>query len=758
MLFNRIRSLSLHTKISFRLIVLLLSLLCAFCIWRIAMPCESLQMDKYYYFESGTPTSDTVVFDQIALKPGVYDIRLQYETDTDLVGMCSLKDGTVFTGGLLTNGEHLYSALHETSYNAWLYESTEALEVTVSYGGEGNLVVTGLTVVETNLLWTKLLAVFLFWGLAALAVLTFYCYQQKYPLSESQKKVLFFCTVIGFIASIPYLHEGLIGGADLTYHLQRIEGVKDGLLGGQFPVRLEPRWVYDHGYANGIFYCNALLYFPALLRMIGFTVTESYSIYCIVLNFATVWIAWFCFGRMFGDDTIGLLCSGLYTLSVFRIYKLVITGAMGEGSAYTFFPLIAYGLYLAFTADSDAKRSQKAWLPLAIGYAGLIQTHVLTCEITAFLTILICLVFIRKIFRLPVFWALCKGALAALGLSMWYLIPFLDYYLTQDVHIRHISARTIQDRGLLLPQLAFQFWRSGLNTPQGDNGMQYSHPVGVGLILIIGLLVFAAMAFCGVWLNVRDNRKKLACTAAAFGALLLLMSLNRFPWDQIQNIHPAAASLVSSLQFPNRFLGWGTACLVIVCGFLFWYWKHNGNVLFSMSIVVLVVGIATSYVFLMDSVDREQDYLELYNQESMGFGYVSGAEYLIEGTDQSLLTFADPEGEEAVTICSYEKRGLRAELVCANSAGHVSYVDLPILLYKGYRATDMATGTPLTIDDSNNHTLRLWLPAAWEGSVSIEFIEPLHWRLGELITLLTMIGLIGLPAAAIIKRRRYLHA
>lgn len=756
MLFNRIRTLSIYTKNSFRLIVLLLSLLCAVCIWHIATPCESLQMDKYYYFEPGVPTSDTVVFDRIALRPGVYEIRLQYETDTDMVGLCSLQDGTVFTGGLLTNGEHLYSALHQTSYMAWLYESTEALEVVVSYGGEGSLMITGVTVVETNLLWTRRLTVFLFWGLAVLALLTLYYYQQQYPIAENRKQIFFFCTLIGFIASIPYLHDGLISGADLTYHLQRIEGVKDGLLSGQFPVRLEPRWVFDHGYANGIFYCNALLYFPALLRMLGFTVTESYGIYCIVLNFATAWTAWFCFGRILEDDTIGLLCSGLYTLSIFRIYKLTITGAVGEGSAYTFLPLIAYGLYLVFATDFHAKQYKRAWLPLAVGYAGLIQTHVLTCEITAFLTVLICLVFIKKIFRLPTFLELCKGALAALGLSLWYLIPFIDYYLTQDVHIKNISARTIQDRGLLLPQLAFQFWRSGLNTPQGDNGMQYSHPVGVGLILILGLLVFAAMAFCDAYRDVKSSQKNAACTAAAFGALLLAMSLNRFPWDKIQSLHPVAASLVSSLQFPNRFLGWGTACLVIVCGFLLWYWKGGHSILFPMGILVLVIGIATSYLFLMDSVDREQEYFDLYNRESMGFGYISGAEYLIEGTDQLQLTFADPVGEEAVTIFSYQKNGLHAELECMNTAAHTSYIELPILLYKGYRAIDKATGTPLTIDDSENHKLRLWLPAAYEGSVSIDFVEPLYWRLGELVSLLTIAGL---PAAAAVRTfRRKKHA
>lgn len=232
--------------------------------------------------------------------------------------------------------------------------------------------------------------------------------------------------------------------------MHRIEGVKDGLLTGQFPVRLEPRWVFDHGYANGIFYCNLLLYFPALLRMAGFTMTESYAFYCIGLNIATAAIAWYCFSGIFKDRIIGLVCSALYTLSIFRFFKLVMVGAVGEGSAYTFLPLVVYGIYLVFEKDVEDREFHKSWIILGLGYAGLIQTHVLTCEITALFTVLFCLIYIRRVFAWQRFRQLASGAFFALGLSLWYLVPFVDYYLTQDVRIRHASARTIQDRGTIL--------------------------------------------------------------------------------------------------------------------------------------------------------------------------------------------------------------------------------------------------------------------------------------------------------------------
>ena len=115
-------------------------------------------------------------------------------------------------------------------------------------------------------------------------------------------------------------------------------------------------------------------------------------------------------------------------------------GAVGEGSAYTFLPLVVYGIYLVFEKDVEDREFHKSWIILGLGYAGLIQTHVLTCEITALFTVLFCLIYIRRVFTWPRFRQLASGAFFALGLSLWYLVPFVDYYLTQDVRIRHASA------------------------------------------------------------------------------------------------------------------------------------------------------------------------------------------------------------------------------------------------------------------------------------------------------------------------------
>ena len=727
-------------------ISLLLSLLCVI---RIAMPNREWNYAGSYEFVKGTPCPDQEVYEHISLGAGVYRLELSYESAGDTNAMCNVKDGTVYYGGLLCNGEHMYAALDHTSYDFWLFEPTEELSVTIDYSGQESLTTGNLRIVETNLLWTRYLTILL--AISALILWTLW-YQKRDAQNEEKERrhvVIFGIGVIAFLASIPYLYDGMISGADLTYHLQRIEGVKDGLLTGQFPVRLEPRWVFDHGYANGIFYCNLLLYFPAFLRMAGFTVTESYLLYCIALNLATVVIAWYSFGKMFRDDVVGLACSGLYTLSIFRVYRLLGTGAVGEGSAFTFFPLVLYGIYLVFEGKKEEREFRNSWIVLGLGYAGLVQTHVLSCEIAALMTVLLCLVYLPKLFEKERFLKCVQGAFFALGLSLWYLVPFLDYYFTQDVKIRHASARTIQERGVTFVQELQTFWNFHDTAASTTERMQYTHPVGPGLFLIAGVFLLLLLLFLEVIPRGKETEKSFAIRSAGLGCLVLWMATDTFPWDALQTTSQTAATLVSSLQFPYRFIGWGMTFLIVVVGYLLSFFRKNQKMFYRMGLVIVMTAVAISYVYLIDAEDESTGAIHLFNRESMGFGYISGEEYLIYGTDSSALSFAKPEADEGIRISEYEKKGLRATFFCENSLDTQGTVKLPILLYKGYQASGDG-GEPLEITDDGSHLPGVSVPAGYSGRITVKFTEPWYWRAAELITLAVVVAFV---AGMVYKRR-----
>ena len=720
------------------------ALLLALLVIKALQPPKTFVFEGSFQFEEGQAVNDRIVFQELKLKQGVYLFALNYETDADEQAYCTVADGSVISGGLLTNYEHFYSQLGQTNFGVWLFEEAKHLQVRVNYTGVGKLKVGNLSVTQTNRLWTMLIICLLFVWTVFIMLAAYRYYDAKGFISTEKKNVFFWLMVITLIASVPYLYGFNVSGADFTYHLQRIEGVKDGILSGFFPVRLEPKWVYDHGYANAIFYCNLLLIFPALLRIFGFPVSFSYSVFAIAMNALTVWIAYYCYKRMFKSSNIGLACSALYTISVFRIYKFVITSAVGEGTAFTFLPLILYGFYRIFTEDPQEKKYKSAWIPIAIGLAGVLQTHVLTCEITVFVILLFCLFYIKYIFQKGTFANLFRAACAALLLSLWFVVPFLDFYITQDVHIKHVSARTIQSSGLEPAHLMFHFWTTGIYTPSAGQGLEHSHPVGIGLILVCGAMLFGYLWFTGAFRNQKFLELRFFKVTLAIGIFLMGASLNSFPWDQIQAIHPILASLVSSLQFPNRFLGWGTACLVAIIGFCMKYFGAKMSKWYWGLILGVVFSVATSGIRLLDLSIYNSNLYELYNQAAMGYGYISGAEYVLEGTDYEQLTYAKPIEGENIEISSYHKKMLGADFACVNRAEYEDYVELPLLYYKGYQAEDQDTGKEIELCAGDNNKIWVIVPGNYTGHIYVRYVSPYYWRVAEGISLITVLLFLAL--------------
>ena len=63
---------------------------------------------------------------------------------------------------------------------------------------------------------------------------------------------------------------------------------------------------------------------------------------------------------------------------------------------------------------------------MALGMAAMVQSHLLSCELTALLLILFCLLRLRETLRPARLLAWVKAALLAVGLSAFgYLFPFL---------------------------------------------------------------------------------------------------------------------------------------------------------------------------------------------------------------------------------------------------------------------------------------------------------------------------------------------
>ena len=259
-----------------------------------------------------------------------------------------------------------------------------------------------------------------FWGLSL-----FYYYRSHTRLAGVLWGALLFLTLL---LSIPLFRRGLSNGVDLTFHLMRIEGLYEGLLSGQFPVKIQPGWLNGYGYPVSVFYGDFMLYFPALLRLCGYSIEESFKIFLFFLNLATILVTYHCLCRLSQNRLAAFTCTVLYCANLYRMMTMYGAPQIGCASAILFYPLVITGLYLLFSDTKQDSHFSHAWIYLVIGYTGILQPHIISCFLFALITILWAAFSVKKLFTRQVMLQLGKTILCVLPLNLGFLVPFVHYY------------------------------------------------------------------------------------------------------------------------------------------------------------------------------------------------------------------------------------------------------------------------------------------------------------------------------------------
>lgn len=686
----------------------------------------------------------SVEYSGIALPKGVYDVSLFYDTDTNMLNECMVTDNSAGYSSLFGGVEHLYATLHNTDFKIWLLADEDNLSVTAKYCGSGSMTVHGLEISETNALNRMYLFGLIVAELFLDVCIVFRCYDKAYGISGRKKNVIFGLGTVTLFASLPLMTDAMMYSGDLVYHLMRIEGITDGILQGQFPVRIAPEWLQGYGYASSIFYGETVLYIAALFRLIGFSVTTSYKMFLFVVTLANVLIAFHCFKRMFKDEYIGLICSAIYTLSVYRVSKTYGCGSLGETLGILFLPLIVYGFYRVFTEDSNGKGYGKTWVPLTVGFVGIVQSHFLTGELVGFFTIILCIILWKKVFVKNTFIVLAKTVIYTVLLSAWFLVPFLDYMLFDDFVIKNVSERTIQNRGLYLPQLLYTYFENGTNAFFSSDGLANAQPMGVGIVMTVMLFVWLGILFFRKASCLERQEQAIGKITASFAMIAMTMSLTVFPWDRIQSLSSITKSLVSSIQFPNRLLTIAVVMLTALTGIVAkWVMAQYNTCGFRVFAVGIVAMVLISSIYLTNDMLYKAGTFQVNNPESMATGYIAGGEYVPMGTDVSLLVHRGPLAEENIIVEAYEKQGLQVELSCHNASGATGTLELPLLYYRGYRAYDVQTGEAFTVCKGSNNVVGVEVPGGYQGMLRVEFCRPWYWRVAEILSVLMFAGLVA---------------
>lgn len=541
--------------------------------------------------------------------------------------------------------------------------------------------------------------------------------------------------------SIPLMVNYLLPGLDLPFHLTRLEGLKAGLESGMFPVKIQPDWLSGHGYPVSVFYGDLFLYPFALLRMFGISIQAVYRFYILCVNAATVLISYYCFSGM-GNKNTGLVCTALYSLNIFRLECIYDIAAVGAYTAMIFFPLAAYGLWKIYTLPEESKEHGRSWITLALGCSGIFLSHIITTELAAFFIILVCIILWKKTFRKKILFALTKAAAMTACLSLWFLVPLLDFMLNGNYAIENNYAPyRIEDRSVFLSQLFMIDYNVSVGSFDSVQGAVQEMPLTVGLA---SLLVPVAWFYLCAGRGRTGKEKKEEYFTVFLILLSIFMTTAFFPYTWLAVRLPVLQQIVSSIQYPWRiFAITGLLCAYLLCLILKKEWiKPSSKKMLSGILIGIALLQSLSY---MSKCLNELAPNYIYQSGNISGFDVSNGEYLpcnggIKAAPEACidqLTY-EPEG---IQVDDWHRENYAVIVTLANLTSETKQVEVPLLLYKGYHAvTD--SGEQLAISPGESSRISVSVPAGFTGSFRVAFQEPWYWRVCELISLFSLAGLI----------------
>ncbi|MDE7477892.1 MAG: YfhO family protein, partial [Lachnospiraceae bacterium] len=610
--------------------------------------------------------------DLFDLKEGMYEVAVDYWSllyDTEVGGNCEDSTGTLqIVRTKLTEDKLCYNDLvfqdghtHQRT-RLWIRDigGEKGLQLMVNFYGVGELRVDKIVIRELPV-WRfmRLLAWLL--GFLILDAVYVYFFISDRASNKPAAAILIFAV---FYASLPLLTDSLFWGHDLDFHLNRIMALANGLEAGHLFVPIQTEVQNGYGYASPLFYSQLFLYVPAVLYNLAVPIQVCYQIYAILVNIMTDLIAYYSFKGLVKDNKIAAAGAFIYLLSAYRITNLYIRAAVGEYTAMAFFPLIIYGFVRVYTTD-EKKLGIRDYLPIVIGLSGLIESHVLSCELSAIFIVIVCLVNYKKTFQIKRFITLTKAAALTLFLNMAFIIPFIDS-MHMNIRVNNEPINHIQVHGAYLQQVF-----SAFQVSFGDSrrGMNTEMPLSLGIALVFGMIIFAACcSLQNEWRTRKSGIVKAGVLCTVFASASIILSLRFFPWDSLENICKPLAKVLCIVQFPWRYLSMATifATVTTVIGL---YVVKELKSIRTMQILAGALCLITvlSYSLYMagftDGINTERVYGDADVEKA-----ISSGEYIINGTIEGNLRWRKINANTSfVTVSDYLYEGGVTTFDCVNT-------------------------------------------------------------------------------------------
>lgn len=501
---------------------------------------------------------------------------------------------------------------------------------------------------------------------------------------------------MSILVSFPFFsaHHVLLG-QDLAFHLGRIEGIAEGLRGGQLPVRINPVQLGGYGMPTEIFYPNLFLYLPALLRLAGVPLIASWDVLNIFLNLVTAFAGWWGFSVLFRSSRTGAVASLCYLVGLYRLIMMYDGAGLGVLQGMAFLPAALAAIW------ATLQREAACW-PAAVFFTVCIfLSHILSSLFLVLAAGIMLVLSLPRFLRADVRHAVGKSCGFVALLTIWFYAPFLYFQHTMDYVIKQWTHREVVYESIHPPASLDWFLGSAF------------------LLLLICLALW--MIF---HLRRAQAHSFFFFLAAAVGIVALVS--HPAPWHVL-------GTAVGVIQFPARLLVFAqmaasmAAALGLAAVGLGTAKRRVGVVLCVFTIFGANCLYLSGYRYAVPLQPREQDVLPAMARvgidralPQMDFAYGGYKDYMDTETLKKMTGGASSASlVDAALQEKFRDTGIhpddRIEKIdrigndfrLQAAAGAPAAIQLPVFWYDGYRADSPAGSVTAFRDDDGQVSIRL---------------------------------------------------
>lgn len=508
---------------------------------------------------------------------------------------------------------------------------------------------------------------------------------------------LAFMAIAVLAAFSPYIRPDLIMGSDAMFHLARIDSLKEELLHGVFPVKLHSVLCYGYGYGVGFFYPNFFLYIPAAFRIMGFSLEVSYKLYAGVLLTALFCTMYYSVWRGTENRRLALLAGALFLFSNPVLAGFYHGFTLAQTQALVFMPLAIMGMFLF------AARDEKPGM-LAVGFTGLIFSHVLSTVLATAVCLILLLCYVRtwKKWKNKIC-QLLSAVIAVSCVTCAYWLPMLEQFLSQSFRVSQPWTHVYQNVGSVYRVLLED---------------------GAGTV-ITGLSVCALLYLVQSGKTVTAEAK----ISLGLGVGMMLVITSDWFWN-----HPGR--LLDFIQFPQRLKGPAVVLLIFSIVWCAQSSKLAERISCIQTALLLAFCMYFGLSYIAEDVENVKDMGNMVIYEEIA-GIGAGEEWLpVETTREVLTTPMVAFSEEGKAFYGSRRGKDFYYTVDGTSAAY----KIPLIWYQGYRA-ETADGVRLQIQKRENDGLIsvYGIPQAQKTVIHLWYAGTLCQTASYLVSFLTVI-------------------